>query len=441
MIADLPGRIRRRILPFLLLLYGAAYLDRINVGFAALEMKKDLGLSDAVYGLGAGLFFVGYFLFEVPSNLILERVGARRWIARIMISWGLLSSSMMFARTPPHFYMLRFLLGVAEAGFFPGIILYLTYWFPGRDRARAMAQFLTAAMLAWIVGGPVSGALLGLGGIGGLAGWQWLFLLEGIPSMILGGVVLLVLDDGPATARWLNADERRWILDDLARERLKEETRVRRKTSGVLFQGRTLLLCLIYFLLTVSSYGLSLWLPQVLSAASTSSPVGVGFLSVIPYSLTAAGMLVIASRSDRKGERRLHVAVPLFAAAAGLAMAAGLQLPAGILAARSVALVGNFGCLGPFWALSTRTLGPRSAAAGIAMINSLGNLGGFVGPYLVGLLKTGGGFSSGFLLLAGSLTAAGALTLMFVREDVPAPAEENAAEEPVGDQIPYLPRR
>ncbi len=439
--AELSGRIRRRILPFLLLLYVAAYLDRINVGFAALEMKKDLGLSDAVYGLGAGLFFIGYFLFEVPSNLILERVGARRWIARIMISWGLLSSAMMFARTPLHFYLLRFFLGVAEAGFFPGIILYLTYWFPGRDRARAMAQFLTAAMVAWIVGGPVSGALLGLGGIGGLAGWQWLFLLEGVPSVILGGVVLAVLDDGPATARWLNADERREILDDLARERLKEETRVRLKKTGILFQGRTLLLCLIYFLLTVSSYGLSLWLPQVLSAASTSSPVGVGLLSMIPYSLTAAGMLVIASRSDRKGERRLHVAVPLFAAAAGLAMAAGLQSPAGILAALSVAAVGNFGCLGPFWALSTRTLGPRSAAAGIALINSLGNLGGFVGPYLVGLLKTGGGFSSGFLLLAGSLTAAASLTLMFVAEDVPAPAEEDAAEEPVGDQIPYLPRR
>lgn len=429
------ARVRRRIIPFLLILYVAAYLDRINVGFAALEMKKDLGLSDAVYGLGAGLFFVGYFLFEVPSNLILERVGARRWIARIMVTWGLVSSAMMFVRTPGQFYVLRFLLGAAEAGFFPGILLYLTYWFPGRERAKAMAQFLTAAMIAWILGGPVSGALLSLGGKAGLTGWQWLFLLEGLPSIVLGVVVLRVLDDGPASARWLDSDQRGWLLEELRRDRLRDETRVRRRSSAVLLQGRTWLFCLIYFLLTVSSYGLSLWLPQVLATVSGSSPLSVGFLSVIPYSLTAVGMVVIAAHSDRTEERRRHVALPLLAAAGGFAAAAGLGTPAGMLAALSISAIGNFGCLAPFWAMTTRSLGPRSAAAGIAMINSIGNLGGFVGPYLIGLLKSNGGFGGGFLLLSVSVASAGLLALSVRFRD------EVGVEEPAEVQIPYLPRR
>ncbi|MCW5557250.1 MAG: MFS transporter [Verrucomicrobiae bacterium] len=425
------SKVTRRLLPFMLVLYVAAYLDRINVGFAALEMKKDLAWSDTIYGLGAGLFFVGYFLFEIPSNLILERVGARLWIARIMISWGLLSSAMMFVKSAEAFYVLRFLLGAAEAGFFPGMLLYLTYWFPAAERARAMAQFITAAMLAWIVGGPVSGLVLRLDGLGGLQGWQWLFLLEGLPSVVLGLVVLACLVDRPSQARWLTGEERDWLERELRHERL--ETPVKRPLLQALREGKTWLLALVYFLLTVASYGFSLWLPQVIAEVSGLLPEQVGWLSAVPYALTAIGMVLIGGHSDRTQERRWHVALPLWVAAAGMAVAAQTAQPVTVVAALSVAAIGNFGCLGPFWALATRHLGRSAAAGGIALINSLGNLGGFLGPFAVGRLKDlTSGYGSGFLFLAGALLAAGLLALRLKDSTAPQPQPSAAGSTTLG---------
>lgn len=401
--------VRRRLLPYLLLLYVAAYLDRINVGFAALAMKADLGFSDTAYGLGAGLFFIGYFLFEVPSNLLLERVGARVWLARIMITWGLISTSFMFVRDVSTFYVLRFLLGAAEAGFFPGVLLYLTYWFPAKERAGAIARFVTAAMIAWVVGGPLSGALMKLDGLQGLRGWQWLFLLEGLPSVILGFVTLRILPEGPMKARWLSMEDRMWLEETIRAERV-EERRV--STLDLLRESRFWLICAAYFLLTIGSYGFSLWLPQAVKESAGTSTWIVGLLTAIPYGLTALGMVWIAGRSDRTGERRLHAAVPLLLAAVGLAGAALSKGPLPLLICLSVAAIGNFGCLGPFWALSTRYLGPAAAAGGIALINSIGNLGGFVGPYAVGYVRDhGGGFAGGFLVLSGALLAAALLVL------------------------------
>lgn len=413
------GKVRRRLIPFLLLLYVAAYLDRINVGFAAIEMKKDLGFSDAAYGLGAGLFFVGYFLFEVPSNLLLERMGARVWLARIMVTWGLISTAMMFVKSVAVFYVLRFLLGAAEAGFFPGVLLYLTWWFPAKERGRAIAQFVTAAMLAWVVGGPLSGLLMKLDGLQGLRGWQWLFLLEGLPSVALGLVTLRFLPERPIRARWLHIEERLWLEEELQRERAGQR---RVSTLAVLREGRFWLLCAAYFLLTIGSYGFSLWLPQVLKEAAGVSTFQVGLLAAIPYGLTAVGMVRIAARSDRAGERRLHAALPLFLAAVGLLGAALTSNPWLLVAALSTAAVGNFGCLGPFWALSTRYLGPTAAAGGIALINSIGNLGGFVGPFAVGWVKDRtAGYTVGFLALAAALVGA-ALVLLSIREPrVPPP--------------------
>ncbi|HEX7897597.1 MAG TPA: MFS transporter [Planctomycetota bacterium] len=415
------SKVRRRLIPFLLLLYVAAYLDRINVGFAALEMKADLGFSDTVYGLGAGLFFIGYFLFEVPSNLLLERMGARVWLARIMITWGVISTSMLFVKSVAGFYALRFLLGAAEAGFFPGVLLYLTYWFPAKERAGAIARFVTAAMIAWVVGGPLSGALMKLDGLQGLRGWQWLFLLEGLPSVILGLVTLRFLPERPMKARWLSLEERMWLEEEIRGERVEQ-----RKVSAfrVLGEGRFWLICAAYFLLTIGSYGFSLWLPQIVKEAAGGSAWVVGLLTAIPYGLTALGMVWIAGRSDRSGERRLHVAVPLFAAAVGLAGAALSKSPLPLIACLCAAAIGNFGCLGPFWALATRYLGPTAAAGGIALINSIGNLGGFVGPYAVGWVRERtSGFTGGFLLLSAALVAAALLVLLIRETPRPAPRD------------------
>src|SRR4051812_34161433 len=317
---DLPlalVRARRRLIPFLFLLYIVAYLDRINVGFAALQMNQALGFSATVYGFGAGIFFLGYVLFEIPSNVILARVGARLWIARIMISWGLVSSAMMFVRSAPAFYVLRFLLGAAEAGFFPGIIFYLTRWFPVRERGRTIAAFMTATLVAGVVGGPISGALLSLHGAAGIAGWQWLFLLEGLPAVVLGVVVLKVLAEQPRDVAWLNAAERASLaacLEEDARLQTDETTR------GALSNPRTWLLAVVYFTIPVTLYGIGFWLPKMLKDASGGSDFNVGLLSAVPYAAGAIAMVIAGRHSDRTGERRWHVAGAALVSAAGLAL-------------------------------------------------------------------------------------------------------------------------
>ena len=413
-LAAVLAKARQRLIPFLFLLYIVAYLDRINVGFAALQMNQALGFSAAVYGFGAGIFFVGYVLFEIPSNVILARVGARLWIARIMISWGLVSSATMFVRSKSGFYTLRFLLGVAEAGFFPGIIYYLTRWFPARERARTIAAFMTATLIAGVVGGPISGTLLSLHGAGGLAGWQWLFLLEGIPSVVLGFVVLKVLAERPQDAPWLTPAERvalaACLREDVASQH--EET-----TRGALTNGRTWLLAIVYFTIPVTLYGIGFFLPQMLKAASGSSNFVVGLLSAVPYAAGAIAMVIVGRHSDRTGERRWHVFVPALVSAAGLALSTMSTGIAWSVVTLSIAMLGLASMFGPFWALTTSTMGGVGAAASIALVNSVGNTGGFVGPYLLGAINDAThSFALGLLAIAAML-AAGAALVLFVRDE------------------------
>jgi MFS transporter, ACS family, tartrate transporter len=408
--------VRRRLIPFMFLLYIVAYLDRINVGFAALQMNEDLGFSDAVYGLGAGIFFLGYVLFEVPSNLVLHRVGARVWIARIMVTWGLVSAAMLFVQSAPMFYALRFLLGVAEAGFFPGMLFYLTHWFPERERARAVALFMTATAVAGLIGGPISGSLLQMHGIGGLAGWQWLFVLEGLPAVVLGVVVWFYLAEGPADARWLPAAERDWLVATLRRERESMTARDTYTVKRALTGGRIWALGALYFLLVTAMYGVAFWLPQIIRNLSGLGDVAVGFASALPYLAAALCMVPVARHSDRTGERRWHVAVPC--ALGGLAMLATafVDNPIAGLALLSCGAIGIWSALGPCWALPMRVLSGPAAAAGLALINSIGNVGGFVGPSLVGYAREAtNSFAGGLVVIAASMIGA-AIVAVSIKE-------------------------
>lgn len=407
------AKARRRLIPFLFVLYIVAYLDRINVGFAALQMNQALGFSATTYGLGAGIFFLSYVTFEIPSNVILARVGARLWIARIMITWGLVSSAMMLVRNAPMFYALRFLLGAAEAGFFPGIIFYLTRWFPARERARTIAAFMTATLIAGVIGGPVSGALLSMHGAGGLEGWQWLFLLEGAPAVVLGFVVLRALPDRPEDATWLTEPERAALI-----ARLRDDSRSERieTTRGALANGRTWLLAVIYFTIPVTLYGIGFWLPQMLKTASGAGNFAVGLLSAIPNAFGAVAMVIAGRHSDRTGERRWHVAVAAIVAAAGLTLSTVVAGVAGSLVTLSIAMIGLASMFGPFWALTTSTMGGVGAAASIALVNSVGNTGGFVGPYLLGAISDATQSFSGGLIAIAAMLVAGSVLVLTVRD-------------------------
>jgi MFS family permease len=404
-----------RLLPILFLCYVLAYLDRVNVGFAKLQMQKNLGFSDTVYGIGAGVFFIGYFLFEVPSNLILERVGARIWIARIMILWGLVSAGTMFTRGETTFYVLRFVLGLAEAGFFPGIIFYLTYWFTRAHRARMVAGFMTAITLSGVIGGPVSGFILSrLSGVSGLAGWQWLYLLEGLPSVLVGLVVLGLLDDGPAKAKWLSADEKELLLRRIDEEtkRIVEEGGGHHRLADAFRSGRLWLHALIYFCVVMGLYGISFWLPSILSETMTSDPWHIGLLTAIPWGASAVVMLLVGRHSDRTGERRSHTAIPALVAGAAFATSALPGVSAiQSFAALTIATCGIMAAVSCFWSLPTAFLSGTAAAAGIAAINSVGNLAGYVSPFVVGRVRDEtGSTSAALLVLSVSLVAAGLLS-------------------------------
>jgi MFS transporter, ACS family, tartrate transporter len=402
-------KVTRRLMPFLFLLYLLNFLDRVNVGFAALQMNRDLRFGPEVYGLGAGIFFLAYALFEVPSNLILARTGARIWIARIMISWGLVAAAMMFVRSEASFYALRLLLGVAEAGFFPGIIYYLTYWYPARERARAYSAFLAAIPLSGIVGSPISGALLELDGTGGLAGWQWLFLLEGIPSVFVGVWVLSYLTDRPSQARWLTARETEWLERTLEAERAQMAEPHGAGVMRALRNPDVWHLALIYFLVVVGLYGFALWLPQLVKTIPGLSNFQIGLVTAIPYLVAALGMVLVGSHSDRTGERYLHMAVSTLVGAAGFVLAAYLRSPVPLVGALAVIAFGVLAPIGVFWALPTAFLKGRAAAGGIAFINSVGALGGFVGPYAVGLVRERtGSFEAALLTLAAVMLASAA---------------------------------
>ncbi len=420
---DPPGRaalrqVTRRLIPFLFVLYVANYLDRVNVSFAALQMNRDLGLSASAYGLGAGMFFLGYCLFQVPSNLLLVRVGARRWIAGLMVAWGAIASTTMAIRSAGEFYALRFALGVVEAGFFPGVILYLTHWFPAAERARAAARFMTAIPISGVLGGPVSGALLALDGRGGLAGWQWLFLLEGLPSVLLGLAVFRYLPDRPAEARWLPPEERAWLVTRLAAEQAAAARPATVALGRALASPLVWRLGALYFLIVAGLYGQGLWLPQLIKGRAALSDLGVGFLAAVPALAAAAAMVVVAAHSDRTGERPLHVAGALAAGAAGFALAApAAGAPVLATLALSLAAAGFTSALGPFWSLPPMFLRGTAAAAGIALINALGNAAGFVSPYLVGLVKDATGSFAGALLAFALFMAEGAALAAGVRRE------------------------
>ena len=413
------ARVRRHLLPFLFTLYIIAYMDRINVGFASLQMNRELGLSDTVFGLGAGLFFVGYFIFEIPSNLILARVGARTWIARIMVTWGMAAIAMMFVRGAASFYTVRFLLGAAEAGFFPGVILYLGWWFPEREQARAIALFMTATAIAGIVVGPISGALLTMHGVLGISGWQWLFAMEGLPAILLGMVVIFWLPDRPEDARWIPDDERSALSEMLAAERQLRARTSRHGLGEGLFDLRVWLMATIYFCFVMGLYGVNLWLPQIVRGLSPGSDFVIGLITAIPSVAAALCMVRVGRASDRSGERRRYLVLSLAAAAAGLFLSAITHNPFVELAAISVSFAGISSALGPFWAIPNQFLGGAAAAGGIALINSLGNLGGFAGPTLMGYMKQStGSFAAGLALLALSLAAAASLSMLVPRKSI-----------------------
>ena len=407
------SRLTWRLMPFLFLLYIVAYVDRINVGFAKLQMQQQLGFNDATFGLGMGIFFAGYFFFQVPSNLVLQRIGARRWIMTIMVLWGIISSSMVFVSTARSFFLLRFLLGAAEAGFFPGVILYLRNWFPEAVQARTVARFMTAGALSGVVGGPVSGALLGLNHVYGLAGWQWLFLLEGLPAILLGGAVVFFLTDHPRDATWLRTEQREWLMDTLRREREAHPLAGQTNVFAAFTSGRVWMLVVVYFGLNTVSYGITYWLPSVIHSLSGVSNFTIGLLSAIPYIASAITMVLVGMHSDRSGERRLHVAVPALIGALALGVAAYSTSLTLTIAGLSVGAMAIWCMCAPFWAMPVSLLNDTAAAAGIAFINSLGTLGGFFGPWIIGWVKTAtGGFRGGLLAIGATLGLSGGMALL-----------------------------
>ena len=401
-----------RLIPLLLLCYIVAYLDRVNVGFAKLQMAGDLGFSDTVYGLGAGMFFIGYFFFEVPSNIILHRVGARVWIARIMVTWGIVSGGMMFIQTETQFYVMRFLLGLAEAGFFPGIILYLTYWYPSHRRARIVSMFMTGIPLAGVIGGPLSGWIMkSWDQVNGLHGWQWMFLLEAIPSVLIGVVVYFYLDDRITSAKWLKDEER-----DLLQKRIQEEESDKEHVPmmQVFKSGRMWTMSAIYFTMAMSLYGVSFWLPTIIKGMGVTDNFEIGMLSSLPWIASVFSMLLFARSADKMRERRWHVIVPMLMGSTGLILSVLLSSNHYLsFAALILACMGIVSAIPLFWSLPTAFLVGAGAAAGIAAINSIANLAGFLAPYLVGWLKQlTSSTDSGMYLLAAVLVIGAAITLM-----------------------------
>jgi len=402
------AKVTWRLVPFLIGCYFFAYLDRVNIGFAALTMNKDLNFSATVYSQGAGIFFWAYFLFEVPSNLFLEKFGARKWIARIMLSWGIFSASMVFVSGQTGFLVIRALLGVAEAGFFPGIIFYLTLWFPAAYRARILGWFIFAIPISSAIGAPFSSWILGLDGAFGLAGWKWLFLLEAVPSMILAFVVWFYLTDRPRDAAWLAPDERKWLAERLDSEARTRETHARIGVLESLYNPRVLILSIVYFGIVAGLYSLGFFLPQIVKNFGLSNML-TGWVTAIPYVVSAIGMVLWGRHSDARQERKVHTLIPLLALCVGLALAAITEDPILKMTAISVAGLGCFAAVAMFWTLPTSFLTGAAAAAGIALINSIGNLAGYFGPTIMGVGKDlTGSFNGGLLVLAAfALVAAG----------------------------------
>ncbi len=403
-----------RLVPFLMLCYVIAYLDRVNVGFAKLQMSQDLGFSETVFGLGAGVFFIGYFLFEVPSNLLMHRLGARIWIARIMITWGILSGMFMFVETPTGFYILRFLLGLAEAGFYPGVILYLTYWYPAHRRAKIIALFMSAIPVAGIFGNPLSGWIMeAFHGMHGLQGWQWMFLIEAVPALVIGVVTVMYLDNGIASAKWLSDDEKKLLTREIEQDQ-KETGTQKHSLRAVFADKRVWWMCLIYFAFVAGQYGLTFWMPTLIKSTGVTGAFNIGLLSAIPFLCAIVVMNLLGHSADRRRERRWHLIVPALAGAVGFSAAASFADNTVVsLVFLSMAAAGVLTCAPLFWSLPTAFLSGTAAAAGIAIVNSVGNLAGFASPYMIGYLKDlTSSTASGMYVLAGVLVI-GAIAVWF----------------------------
>jgi MFS family permease len=414
-----------RLIPFLILLYLVAYIDRSAVGFAKLHMNADIGLSDLAYGFGAGLFFIGYFIFEVPSNLLLERYGARRWFARILVTWGLITIGMAFVSGPYSFYAMRFLLGAAEAGFFPGVLYYITRWYPVRHRGKVLGFFILSQPIALMVTGPLSGGLLGMDGIAGLHGWQWLFIAIGLPAVLLAWPTLRILPDTPNDARWLAEGDRNWLLGELDKDRLEYGQTEHANPLKALTDPRVLLLALLYLPGTLSTYGLGLWLPTLVHQFG-GSDLTTGFISAIPYIFGIIGLLLVPRSSDRLNDRYGHLVALYILGSAGLFLSAWLASPVLQMAALCLVAFSLFSVTAIFWVLPGRFLTGATAAAGIALINSFGNLGGYIGPFGIGALKEyTGTLSSGLYFLSAIMISGVLLTWIVYRrleKKTPAPA-------------------
>ena len=409
------ARVTRRLAGFAFICYVVSYLDRANIGFAAASLRHDLHLSDSAFGLGGGLFFISYSLFEVPSNLVLERVGARLWIARIMIAWGLVSIGTMFVTGPGTFYAARVLLGIAEAGFFPGMVLYLTYWIPASDRGRAGALFMTAAPVSFILGAPVSDGLLRLDGRLGLAGWQWLFLAEGLPAIVLGIAALFVLTDRPQQATWLAPDERAWLAQQMEEDAASRPAATHGAMTAAFASPKVWLLSAVYFLNTLVGYGVFLWFPTILRDAAGGTSMRLTLLSAVPFVAALISMVTVGRHSDRTGERRVPVAACALTGAAGLVVA--ILFPHSVpllIIGFTLSQIGQRTAMSVFWTIPPALLAGTAAAAGIALINAIGNLGGFVGPSVMGVFHQSSGTYRGGLLVPAAALAAEAILVMTV---------------------------
>jgi ACS family tartrate transporter-like MFS transporter len=412
-------KVRGRLMPLIVLLYFVAYLDRNNVGFAKLTMSEDIGLSAAAYGLGAGMFFIGYALLEIPSNAGMYRFGARKWIARILISWGIFATAMALVNGETSFYVIRFLLGAAEAGFFPAILFYLTLWFPAPQRVLVLGIFILAQPVSNALGAPVSGLLLQMEGVAGLHGWQWLYIVEGIPAILLGLLTPVLMTDKPGHAHWLAADEREWLTRTMDEELSHRQKGQPHHFLAGLKDSRTIAYSALYFGLVCGIYGLGLWLPTIVSALGKFNTTEVGFIVAIPYTIAAVFVYYWGRRSDRTGNRVLHASISMVMAAVGLVAAGSLVQVNAILAmiALTLAAMGIYSAIAPFLAMPSTALVGAAAAAGLAMVNSLGNLGGFVAPYIVGVLNDATGDNrSGLLFLAACLAVTAVATYLYARK-------------------------
>jgi ACS family tartrate transporter-like MFS transporter len=419
-----------RIVPYCFGLYVISYIDRANIGYAALQMNKELALSSEAFGFAAGIFFIGYFLFEVPSNVALNRYGARIWISRILISWGIVATASAFVQTATQLYVLRFLLGVAEAGFFPGIIIYLTYWFRAKEQATTVALFTAAIPASYLIGAPLSTWIMDHATGFGLSGWRWMLLLEGGPAIIAGVLNYFIMTDRPEQAKWLTREERDWLTDEIRRDHAARANVQHLGVIAAITNPKVLFLCLIHFIYQVGNLGIGLWMPQIIKGLSASlSNFQVGLIAMLPYASATVVMVLWSRSSDRTGERRKHSAIPLLWAGAALALTGLVAQPAVAVGLISVSLAGMYAFKAPFWSLPGLFLTRSTAAVSIAAINSVGNLGGFAGPYAIGAIKDATGSTYGGLLFLSGLLLLSFLMVWFARMEPAESAQAQPAEQ------------